>query len=218
VRVRGSGRSVCAVSEAIIERMQPSGPAIVVPNGVEPAEWASPGAPPAWFAALPRPRLLYTGALDSRLDLELVRRTARRHSGGSVVLVGKLADEGHISPLRELPNVHVRPPVRRAELAALIAASDACLLPHVRSRLTTAMSPLKVYEYLAGGRPVAAIDLPPVRDIDPRVVLADDPDGFAEAVDSALAAGPATEAERDAFIDKHSWRRRHERLLEFALR
>jgi hypothetical protein len=38
--------------------------------------------------------------------------------------------------------------------------------------LTEAMSPLNPYEYLAGGRPVAAVDLPPIAGVDGRVALA----------------------------------------------
>lgn len=44
--------------------------------------------------------------------------------------------------------------------------------PACRQRLTEAMSPLKLYEYLAGGRPVAAVDLPPIAAVDGRVALA----------------------------------------------
>ncbi len=88
-----------------------------------------------------------------------------------MVLVGALADPAHLEPLRALPNVHLRPPVPRAEIAALIAAADACLVPHVRTQADVAMSPLKLYEYVAAGRPVAAVDLPPMRGISPRVVL-----------------------------------------------
>ena len=53
----------------------------------------------------------------------------------------------------------------------MIHAADVCVVPHRLNRLTMAMSPLKLYEYLAGGRPVAASDLPAVRAVDPRIVL-----------------------------------------------
>ena len=216
-RVRESGHTVCAVSEPIIERLQPTGPSAVIPNGIEPAEWLGTGTPPAWLAALPRPRLLYVGTLDSRLDVSAIESAARVHSSGSILLVGPLLDEPHIAPLRDLPNVHIRRTVDRASLPALVMGCDIGLVPHVRSRLTTAMSPLKVYEYLAGGLPVAAIELPPLLGINPRVVLATGASDFAEAVSNALPLGAAAEAERRAFLDAHSWERRHAALLEIAL-
>jgi hypothetical protein len=79
------------------------------------------------------------------------------------------------------------------------------------------MSPLKLYEYLAGGRPVAATDLPPVRAVDPRIVRVGDGESFADGVAEVLDRGPLTDDERLAFIDANSWERRHDRLLAVAL-
>jgi hypothetical protein len=217
-RVRAAGHGLCAVSDAIVERIRPSGPHAVVPNGIEPSEWAVPGAAPEWFTALPGPRLLYLGTLDSRLDHECVRQAAAAVPGGSVVLVGATGDPGHTAPLRTIPNVHLHEVVRRPGVPGLLGAADACLIPHARTALTTAMSPLKLYEYLAAGRPVASVDLPPLRGMGSRVVLADSPGGFGEAVRRALAMGPQREDERQRVIDEHSWNRRHERVLELALR
>ena len=217
-RVRAAGHGLCAVSDAIVERIRPSGPHAVVPNGIEPGEWVAPGEPPAWFTALPGPRLLYLGTLDSRLDHECIEQAAAAVPGGSVVLVGATGDADHMAPLREIPNVHVHDVVRRPGVPGLLAAADACLIPHARSALTTAMSPLKLYEYLAAGRPVASMDLPPLRGMGRGVVLADSPRGFGEAVRRALAIGPQPEDERQRVIAEHSWRRRHERVLELALR
>jgi glycosyltransferase involved in cell wall biosynthesis len=130
-----------------------------------------------------------------------------------------MLDEEHLAALRREPNVVVHRPVARAEVVALIAASDACLIPHARTPLTEGMSPLKLYEYLAGGRPVAATALPPIaRVAHPRVALsAEGPDAFADAVTRALAMGPALADQRLAFLRDNSWRRRHEPLLRLAL-
>ena len=214
--IAARGRRVCAVSSVITDRMQPTGAATVVPNGVSRAEWSGIAPAPGWFGELPGPRLLYAGTLDGRIDVDLVRQTAAQVPGASIVLVGSPADPAHLERLKAVPGVVVRPPVGRQELVSLVGASDACLLPHAITPLTEAMSPLKVYEYLAGGRPVAAVDLPPVRGIDDRVVLAD-PAVFGSAVSRALELGPATEAHRLAFVEANSWDRRHEQILDFAL-
>ena len=216
-RVRARGLRVCAVSQEILERTRPSGPALLVPNGIDPAEWAEPSPAPGWFAALPGPRLLYAGTLDARIDIELVAATARRFPGGSVVLVGAIADPAHLEPLHDLANVHVRPAVPRAEIAALIAAADACLVPHVRTRQTMAMSPLKLYEYVAAGRPVAAVDLPPMRGVSPRVVLVEEAGDYPGAVARALEIGSAPEDERREFLANNSWKRRYDDLIALAL-
>ncbi|HEY4779769.1 MAG TPA: glycosyltransferase, partial [Solirubrobacterales bacterium] len=58
-RIRERGRAVVAVAPAILEKIRPSGPSAVVPNAVDPGEWSLPAPAPAWFEALPGPRLLY---------------------------------------------------------------------------------------------------------------------------------------------------------------
>jgi teichuronic acid biosynthesis glycosyltransferase TuaH len=216
-RVRESGRRMCAVSQTILDRARPSGPALLVPNGVEADEWVAPPPPPAWFAELPGPRFMYAGTLDDRIDVALVEGVARRFPDASVVLVGLIADPDHLAPLRDLPNVTIRPPVARPEITAMIYAADVCLVPHARNELTAAMSPLKLYEYLAAGRPVAAIDLPPMRGIDSRVVLTD-PDGYVAGVEQALAQGPVDEARRLRFVAENAWSRRHADIISLALR
>lgn len=216
--IRGAGRRVCAVSGPLLERLAPTGPALVVPNGVEPLEWSGPAVVPGWFAALPGPRLVYVGSLDDRIDVEVLTDLARRYPHGTVVLVGLVTDPAAMEPLRGIANVHIQPPVGRADVAALVRGADVCVLPHHRSALTETMSPLKFYEYLSGGRPVVATDLAPIRGIDPRAILVPPGESFAPGVGAALDAGPVPENERLAFIERHSWHRRHEAILGLALR
>jgi glycosyltransferase involved in cell wall biosynthesis len=213
-RTRSRGHRVVAVSEAIIDRIAPSGPHAVVPNGVDPVEWLSPGSAPSWFAELPGPRLLYVGSLDSRVNVDQLVRTARSYPSASMVVVGPMLDEAHFAAVASEPNVRVEGAMPRSAIVGLVSAADVCLIPHVRNALTEAMSPLKLYEYLAAGRPVAALDLPPIRDVSSRVVIEED---LVDAVAGALRLGPAGEEERRRFAEEHSWRRRQDRIVELAL-
>jgi hypothetical protein len=213
-RVRESGRAVAAVSPAILDAIRPTGPSAVVPNGVDPGEWAAPGPVPEWFAALAGPRLLYVGSLESRVDVSAIAAAAAALPQASFALVGPLLDPTHFEPLRGLANVSIHPPVPRDEVVALVAAADACLIPHLDSPLTRSMSPLKLYEYLAGGAPVAALDLAPIRGVSPRVMIREE---LTEAIAAALALGRAPEGERLAFAQANSWRQRQEPIVRMAL-
>ncbi len=250
--LRARSRRVAAVSAAALQRLAPTGPRAVVPNGIDPAEWcgapgtpsaewrgapgipsaewrgapdippaewrSAPGAPgtPAWARAR-RPLLLYTGTLDERLDVPALLRIARALPQASVVLVGPLLAPEHLAPLRAATNVTIRPPLARPELLALVRAADLGLLAHRQLPLTRAMSPLKLYEYLAAGLPVVATDLPPVRGVHPSVELVAPGGDYPGAVRAALARGRAGEAERLAFLERSSWRSRHDALLDLAL-
>jgi glycosyltransferase involved in cell wall biosynthesis len=217
-RVAQRGRRVCAVSSAIVDRISPSGPAAVVPNGVDPAMWLESADPPRWFAELPGPRLFYVGTLDTRLDIEAIRAVARAWPQGSVVLVGPVVDEAHLAPALAEPNVVAHQSVPRDQVAALARAADACLLPHRQTPLTEAMSPLKLYEYLASGSPTVATDLEPVRRAEGRIFRVAPEGDFVAGVRTALAAGPADELERRRFVERNSWAHRSAEVQELALR
>lgn len=216
-RVRELGRRVVGVSTKAAAAVDPIG-GVVIPNGIEPDEWLARGLPPAWFTELPGPRLLYVGTLDPRVEVETLAGLARAYPTASIVLVGRCPDPEHYAPLRALRNITIVPPVTRAELTALVAAADVGLIPHVRDEQTEAMSPLKLYEYLAAGVPVAATDLPPIRPVWPeRTALAAGPADFPAAVARALEIGRCAERDRIAFIHANAWERRFELLLDTAL-
>jgi glycosyltransferase involved in cell wall biosynthesis len=215
-RMREAGTRVCAVSDVVLDAVAPTGPGLVVPNGIEPAEWEAP-ARPGWLEDDGRPLMVYVGALGARLDIGAVLRIAERFADARIMFVGPSVDPDHLRPLRDVPNVELRAAVPRAEVTGLIHAADVGLVPHVRSPLTEGMSPLKLYEYLAGGLPVAGTDLPPMRGIDPRVVLAPEGGDMVGAVDRALGLGRAEEPVRRAFVAANSWRARQDALLGVAL-
>jgi glycosyltransferase involved in cell wall biosynthesis len=159
---------------------------------------------------------VYAGSLDDRVDAGQVERLAAAYPDASIVIAGPLQKPEHYEPLRRLANVHLPGRVERAELPGLVAAADACLIPHVRTPMTEAMSPLKLYEYLAAGRPVAAVRLPGTTGVSDRVELAEPGTDLAPAVRRALARGPASERERLRFVDDNAWERRIDRILDLA--
>ena len=189
----------------------------MIPNGIEPAEWARPGRAAGWFARLAHPRLLYIGSLDNRVDVEQLAEVAQAYPDGSVVLVGPLQDEAHFAAVADHPNIVIRAGlVPRSDVVGLIGAAEACLIPHVGNRLTEAMSPLKLYEYWRGParrrrRPAAdrsewTVEWPLRRsagELAPRC--------------AGAALGPAAEAERLEFVARHAWSRRFEELIGIAL-
>jgi glycosyltransferase involved in cell wall biosynthesis len=213
-----TGRRLCAVSQVIVDRMSPTGPALVVPNGVEREEWLADPAALAPDGRDPKgTQLLYAGTLDSRLDIQGLRQLAEAMPEATITLVGLLTEPQVIVPLERHDNIRVLPQVGREAIVGMIRSADVCLIPHVVTPLTEGMSPLKLYEYLAGGRPVVATDLPPMRGVHPRVRLVPAGAELAPAVADVVAAGPLNEAERHAFLERNSWPTRHRQIMDFAL-
>ena len=216
--IRRRGHRVCAVSQHLLDRLNPTGPGLVVPNGITPGEWREFAKAPDWLLALPQPRILYSGAIHGRLDVGAVREVAARFSAGSVIVIGPVSDEEVAKALRRISGVHVMPATADRDLiTGLTRNVDVCIMPHHRTPLTQSMSPLKIYEYCAAGRPVAATDMVPVRGIHKGVVLVKSGDSFPDAVARALEIGPMSEMERQDFLLENSWARRHEQILALAL-
>lgn len=208
-------RQVVAVSQGLLDAIG-TDHGVVVPNGILAQEWADPGPAPDWFTALPAPRLLYTGSLDQRLSPSQVAAAVASVPGGSVCLVGPHVDPVHVQRLGAVDGVHVHAGVGRDELVRVVWAADVCLIPHEENALTRSMSPIKLYEYLAAGKPVVSTDLPPVRGVHESVVLVPSGDDFGAGVRTALAQGPLVEAARSAFVVENSWEARYEEILTAA--
>jgi glycosyltransferase involved in cell wall biosynthesis len=211
------GTRVCAVSATLIDRIAPTGPSAVVPNGIQPSEWQPPWKVPAWLSSLPSPRILYVGAIHERLDIEAMRVISESFPQASILVVGPPANAEVVAQLTALPNVHVHEPLPHSEVIGLTHSADVCIMPHHKNALTESMSPLKVYEYCAAGRPAVVTALSPVRNVHETVRLVPPGGSFVEAIKQALEDGPMPEAERQAFLQRNSWAGRHEAILDLAL-
>lgn len=120
-------------------------------------------------------------------------------------------------------------PLPRSEVPEVLAACDVLALPAApieRNRMT-GLSPIKLYEYLAMGRPVLVSDMPGLRFVADEglgaMFRAGDPAALADALGGLLAA-PAEEREamgrraRRAAEERYSWRAVTARIVEFVER
>lgn len=177
---------------------------VLVPNGVNAAVFGiPPGPPPADLPTGAGPVFGYHGSLyGDWFDWDGVTELARAYPTARVVLIGDIP-----AALPWLPhNVHLLGLKPQGILHDYLARFDVGLLPFVVSPTTHAVSPLKVFEYLAAGVPVAA---PPLRSL---VGIA----GVVTAerwVDAVLPAAQLPRPDRAAVLRAHSWEQRVGRLL-----
>jgi glycosyltransferase involved in cell wall biosynthesis len=208
--------NVIGVTTAIVERIG-STRGSVVPNAVSAAEFDRLPPVPGWFGELPGRVAFYAGSLDDRIDLPGVFRAAQDLPEWTFCIVGPVQLPGLLTGLRPPPNVVVRPPVGRLEVLAMAQASSVCLIPHRRTEMTEAMSPLKLYEYLGAGRAVVASDLEPMRGAGDRVVLVEPGGPLAPAIKRAAALDPLGEAELHRWRAANDWSARYAAFRSAAL-
>lgn len=159
-----------------------------------------------------RPRIGYVGALNEKIDFALLASLAHARPDWQLVLVGALdltGDRHKADPLRGLPNVHWLGRLPVAQVPGAIAAMDVCLLPYERNPWTANIDSLKLYEYLACGRPIVATDVPAARAFEPLVYIADGPDAFIAAIGAALTRDTSAAADaRRAAAAANTWDQR----------
>jgi glycosyltransferase involved in cell wall biosynthesis len=108
-------------------------------------------------------------------------------------------------------------PVPYADVPGIVAAFDVGLIPYVSNAYTRSCFPLKLYEYLAAGKPVVASGLPELAGMEPDVVLAGEPASFVEAVGAALERDEmADRIRRREIAARNSWEAKTERLLDLV--
>jgi glycosyltransferase involved in cell wall biosynthesis len=211
---------VLASAPALAKRMRMiSNNVLDAPNVADTELFSSalePGRVDPGMAALPNPRIVFTGAIVAvKLDLPLLATLARLRPSWSFALVGPIGPgepDADISAITGEPNIHLLGPRRYRELPDVLRAADAGLIPYARNTLTESIFPMKVYEYLAAGLPVVATPLPALADL-ADVATARDAEGLAELLDEALAdRGHGRRAERSRAAASHSWERRLEEI------
>ena len=196
---------VVVTSEWLLTEVSPDARATaLVRNAGEHAFFAQPPAK-AFKDSGGRRIIGYYGAIAEWFDPELVRAVALAHPGALVVLVGN-DTAGVGAKLADLPNLRMVGEVPYADLPYWLHGFDVCLLPFKVIPLTLATNPVKVYEYLAAGKPVVVVDLPEMTQFGEFVHVAADPESFARAVGDALAEdGPDDVAGRQAFAEGQTW-------------
>lgn len=165
----------------------------------------------------PAPVFGYTGTLHpERVDIELLLALSREYSGGSVALVGPNHFEGEAQKkLSTQPNIHFTGAIPYAEVPRHMAAFDVCIVPHLETPFTQSLNPLKLWEYLACGKPIASTNVAGFAEYSRLCHIGSGKEEFLNACRAALAEIENTTRakERQQIAAQHSWDARLDTLL-----
>lgn len=188
-----------------------------LPNAVN-SRWfqdqAALQSEPSDIARIPHPRAGFVGSIFHWTDLDTAAQVIRSMPDISFVFIGPLEHPGIIDSLRGMPNFHYLGPRPPARIPAYVRSLDVCLSFFLRDQLAAAVDPVKIYEYLALGRPVVATPLPELARFGELVRIAEDADSFCCEIRKAVAnPNPDLVERRRAFADANSWAGRVGQLL-----
>lgn len=179
-------------------------PVTYVPNGVNQNMFAGPSGPvPDDIPSGDGPLLSYHGSLyGDWFDWDALVAVAAAYPEARVQVIGD--EHGH-PPVPA--NVHFLGLKAQFQLPRYLAQADVSLVPFKLNETTHAVSPLKAYESLAMGVPVAAPPLEPLVGVEGAFLEEDLPTAVAAALRAPpLDAGAARKA--------HGWEERVGRLFD----
>lgn len=218
--LRGVDLLICSSPELADLKRVPGLATEILPHGVDAEHFARAGVtppPPVPYGdTLRRPVIGYFGLLGEWVDRELLELIARTWPGGTLLLVGTVVAD--LTRIRALGNVVCPGPVPYADLPEHIAAMDLLILPYLTGGRGQSITPLKLREYIATGKPVVTTDIPECRLYGSVIHVAGTVEEFLEGVRAALSEGDRRGAERKRAVAGETWRDRAETMSGFLTR
>ncbi len=206
---------------------------IVAPNGVDLERYAKMQAPQAAREQLKLKDVFtvgYTGHLYAGRGAELILELAQALPKMQFLLVGgRDEDVARVrNEARLLKNVTLTGFVPNADLPRYQAAADVLIMPYglqvagsSGGDIAPYLNPMKMFEYLACGRPIVASDLPILREVlnekNAVILPSNDAAAWVKALrslqDSTKKRAELAEGAQ-ATAEQYTWEKRAQRLLE----
>lgn len=194
----------------------------VIRNGVDVERFQERAAAMPRPAGVPcdRPVVGFVGALYRWIDWALIDACAARMPDVHFVLVGP--DDGNpaIASLRQRENIRFLGPQPYAYVPSFVQAFDVCWVPFSQDAISLAANPVKIYEYLALGKPVVSTPVADTAVFAGLVRIGESAGRVEELIRDALRDAPdpdARQARRD-FAAKNTWQSRAAEYTAFARR
>ena len=182
------------------------------PNGVDYGDFSRLQPEPEDLRNVPHPRIGYCGGLKDVLDWPLLLQLVQSHPAWSFVFVGSVRPHpqlpGYVRQLNSHANVFLLGRKSTAELSAYVQHFDICLMPYLRNDYTRYIYPLKMHEYLAGGRPLVSSPIRTAQEFPDVVLTAESPEQWSRMVERALSPqenAPERRAQRQRVAQAHDW-------------
>lgn len=198
---------VFAASFGLIKRLSPCNDNIaLLPNGVNPLlfQQKQRNIPPE-LVGLPGQRVLgRLGSVTGQLDLEPLLYAADRRPEWTFVLMGRVTKPA-AEQLRGRNNIVLTGAVNPLDVPDYLYRCD-LLFDLMRFDRPGDVVPIRVYEYLATGRPIVAVVDPDVLETIPELVsTAYDGPGFLRRCKAAFGEDPSLPRRRRAMAKDSSW-------------
>jgi glycosyltransferase involved in cell wall biosynthesis len=210
-----------ATADDLFAQLQPLRPDVLrLPNAVVMEDWTKvPRANvPADLAAARKAAVVvaYYGAIAEWFDWKMWEGAAVARRDWSFVLIGPPYDgraDSVNARVSSHPNMHYLGPKPYQSLPAYVSHCDVMSIPFVLNSVTHSCSPVKLFEYMAAGKPVVASPMREIRKYK-SVLFAETAQEFVKSIETALRQreDPAYRQTLQREARENTWHERAEAL------
>lgn len=216
--IQNSDVVICTSKALTDEKKRLNSNSYFVPNASDLVEKFDPKTiiPYTELNNIKKPIAGYIGAIESRLDFDLLKHVVEQDLTYTFVFVGPVFKEHIPEWFFNAPNIVILPPVTYDKVPQVIKSFDVCLIPFKISRTSNSVFPLKLFEYLGLGKPVIATNFnKDLHDFTENAVMyVKDTKDFFKALNDVLIEDKSFETpKRIAVAQKNTW---DARGLEFS--
>ena len=154
-----------------------------------------------------KPVFGYTGTVHGdRVDVNLIAGIAQAYPSATIAMVGpNLLEEADQQALNQFSNIVFTGAQPYSELPDIMRSFDICMVPHLVTPFTESLNPIKLWEYLAAGKPIVSTNVAGFRDFPELLFVSRAHADFKENLSVALSADKSAANDRQDVAKLHSW-------------
>jgi glycosyltransferase involved in cell wall biosynthesis len=168
---------------------------------------------PEDLLAIPRPIIgCVTRVVASYFNTRLLRQVFSQRPDWSLVVIGPESvytpdERREVDALKKLPNVYLLGRREQIAIPGYLKGFDVCLMAYPDiDNVMHSESPLKMYEYLAAGKPIVSTPLPLISHLDSVIGFAQGAEEWIKAIERSLSGDtPGKIERRQAMARSNTW-------------
>jgi teichuronic acid biosynthesis glycosyltransferase TuaH len=155
-------------------------------------------------------KILYIGAIAEWLDKELIEYTVRSLPSVHFFFIGP--DHGGLRGLEDYHNIHILGRRDYNSLPSYLNYSDLAIIPFKINKLTDAINPVKLFEYLATGTPTLTTNFKEINNIKGPFTVAYNKEEFVEKAKGLVKSSKSSSLLKE-YAKNNDWKDRFETII-----
>lgn len=195
---------------------------ILIPNGVDKKLFAlQEKGIPEDLKNIGTPIIGYAGKIGKRMDIDLLSFLASELPQINFVLIGQFLNKKWVKGLFKFRNIYFLGDKHYSQLPFYLGNFDVCIIPHNTRSLESGEDSIKLYEYLAAGKPVVTTMVLGIDYLKDVITIASTREEFLEGTiyscKRAKEDKSFSEELRNSISEIHLWSEKAKRMIDLIL-